>query len=377
MTFNRIKQNFVNIPGWTTQRKIVVIESDDWGSVRMSSKDAIAKLTEFGHDFEKDLYGKYDSLASEEDLTALFEVLHSVKDKNGRPAVLTANANMANPDFKKIKECNFQEYHYEIFTDTLKKYPKHGNAFQLWQEGMQHQVFHPQFHGREHVNVLRWLRALSKGDELIRAAFDFEIFGLKQIKSENLRDGFMRALDYENESQFDVIKQSLIDGAKIFKEKFGYSSKSFIAPSYVWDAKVEEVLNDLGIRYLQGIRYQYQPELNKQELQKKIHFLGQKNKLKQRYLIRNAFFEPTLLGKSNTIENVLKSMQTAFFWNKPVILSTHRINFIGFLNEQNRNKNLILLQQLLQKIIHQWPNVEFMTSDRLGDLINVKEKKGL
>ena len=35
-----------------------------------------------------------------------------------------------------------------------------------------------------------------------------------------------------------------------------------------WDEKVEEVLNESGIKYLQGIRYQYQPELNKKELQK-------------------------------------------------------------------------------------------------------------
>ena len=34
-----ITHNLLNIPGWRTKRHIVVIESDDWGSIRMPSKD--------------------------------------------------------------------------------------------------------------------------------------------------------------------------------------------------------------------------------------------------------------------------------------------------------------------------------------------------
>ena len=30
-----ITSKIINIPGWTTNRKIIVIESDDWGSIRM------------------------------------------------------------------------------------------------------------------------------------------------------------------------------------------------------------------------------------------------------------------------------------------------------------------------------------------------------
>jgi hypothetical protein len=32
-----IVRNLANLPGWCTNRKIVVIESDDWGSIRMPS----------------------------------------------------------------------------------------------------------------------------------------------------------------------------------------------------------------------------------------------------------------------------------------------------------------------------------------------------
>ena len=38
------KKIITNIKGWRTNRKIVVIESDDWGTIRMSSKEAFNSL---------------------------------------------------------------------------------------------------------------------------------------------------------------------------------------------------------------------------------------------------------------------------------------------------------------------------------------------
>ena len=39
-----ITHNLLNILGWRTKRHIVVIESDDWGSIRMPSKKVYDKL---------------------------------------------------------------------------------------------------------------------------------------------------------------------------------------------------------------------------------------------------------------------------------------------------------------------------------------------
>ena len=147
MKFEYLIQNLANIPGWHSKRKIVVIESDDWGSIRMRSSETIRSLSKAGIHIS-DPYNLNDSLASEQDLSNLFEVLASVKDIHNKPAVLTANTIVANPDFQKIRNSDFSEYHYEWFTDTLKKYPKHQNSFKLWKEGMGHQIFHPQYHGR-------------------------------------------------------------------------------------------------------------------------------------------------------------------------------------------------------------------------------------
>ena len=86
---------------------------------------------------EECLYNSNDCLESNEDMEALFEVLESVKDKNNNPAILTANNIIANPDFEKIQQSNFQEYHYEPFTTTLKRDPKRDRVLSLYKEGIQ------------------------------------------------------------------------------------------------------------------------------------------------------------------------------------------------------------------------------------------------
>ena len=94
-------RNLIYLPGFRTKRKIIVIESDDWGSIRMASKEAYNILLNSGYPVDQSTYNKNDALESNEDLEMLFEVLSSVKDKNGNSAIITANTIVANPDFEK------------------------------------------------------------------------------------------------------------------------------------------------------------------------------------------------------------------------------------------------------------------------------------
>ena len=122
MNINSVINYALNIKGWHTNKKIIVIHSDDWGSVRIPSNTVRQKLKLHPEIITSSAYAKYDTLASTSDLEALFEVLNSVKDKNNKPAVLTANCLMANPNFDKIKQDNFHAYHYEHLTETFARY---------------------------------------------------------------------------------------------------------------------------------------------------------------------------------------------------------------------------------------------------------------
>ena len=89
--------------------------------------------------------------------------------------------------------------------------------------------------------------------------------------------------------------------------------------------------------------------------------------------VRNVVFEPTSNSSSVTI--ALKQIQTAFFWNRPAIISSHRVDFCGHIDPKNRKIGIQALRELLQKIVRRWPEVEFMSSAELGkDIQNEKGK---
>ena len=356
--------NLQNIPGWRTGRRIVVFESDDWGSIRMPSKDVYNNLISRGFKIDGSDYNRLDSLENNDDLLMLYEVLRSHKDKNGNPAIMTANLIVANPDFKKIKESEFTQFFYEPVIETLQRYPNHDNVVKLWKEGVKERLFYPQFHGREHVNVVRWLEALRQKTPEIMVTFDYET-----TFSGNGDYNFMEVLDFNSHDDISLMKESISDGLNLFEHIIGYRSKSFIPPCYTWDSSVEETLYKCGVRYIQGLVVQLLPTGSFGKYKKRYHFLGGKNKLGQYYLVRNAFFEPSLSKSTDTVGECLNRIETAFRWHKPAIIGTHRINFIGSIDVRNRERNLRFLDELLRRMLQKWPDIEFMTSEQLGDLI--------
>ncbi|MDR8390247.1 hypothetical protein NC796_03785 [Aliifodinibius sp. S!AR15-10] len=335
----------------------------------MSSKNNLTKLSDLGIKTQRCHYDENDALASEEDLTQLFELLSSHKDSQGKCPVITANVIMTNPDFDKIKAADFTEYHYEVFTETLDKYPNHKNSFKLWKEGIKGSLFYPQYHGREHLNVMRWMKCLKDSESETRKAFNAGVFGLSNTVVSEDRKSHLASYDWDDHDSRDFVLRSIPDGLSLFEKLFGFKSLSSIAPNYYWHYDVEQVLRDNGVRYIQGSAVQKSPIINGKQYKKIRHFTGQKNDLGQWYLVRNCKFEPSSDPSIDWVNHCLNHIRTAFFWGKPAIIESHRVNYIGFIHQKNRDKSLQMLDLLLKKIIDTWPEVEFMTSDQLGKLI--------
>ena len=368
---SNISHTLLNLPGWHTRRKIVVIESDDWGSIRMPSKEVYNKFLEKGIRVDKDPYCRYDSLATPDDLEALFEVLSSVKDKNGKPAVLTANTVTANPDFEKIKTSDFTQYYYEPFTDTLKRNKETEKSFELWKQGMQSGVFHPQFHGREHLNVKKWMKTLQSGEEVTRLAFELGTFGLTTEVDDRIKGNYMGAFNSglpEDTAEYDVI---LKEGLDLFEKIFGYRSLSFIPTTYTWSPHIEPELKQNGVKYLQGMVHQRIPIDDDTTFKyKKNNFTGYLSKAGLLYVTRNAYFEPSQYPENDWFADCLKRVDIALRWGKPAIISIHRLNFIGNIDDNNRKRNLALFRRLLTVIVKKYPEVEFMSSAKLGSILD-------
>lgn len=365
----KITHNLLNIPGWCTKRHIVVIESDDWGSVRMPSKEVYDKLLNNGIRVDKCHYCKNDSIASEDDLSLLFDVLNSVKDINGNPVKITANSIVANPDFEKIKESDFEEYHYKLITEGLRKIKGCENSLNLWNEGNDKGFFIIQSHGREHLNVSRWMHYLKQNYKETRFAFDLGVYGLStNITSEN-RKSFLPAFDFATADEEKKVNLIAIDGLRLFEEIFGFKSTSFIAPNYVWGKSLEKTIYNNGVTYIQGQQVARFRNSTNENNKKRIRYIGKTNNFGQIDLARNCTFEPSENLQKDWISSCLKDIEIAFRWNHPAIICSHRVNYIGTININNRDNGLKQLSILLKEIKKRWPNVEFMSSNELGDLI--------
>ena len=360
-----IGSNIINFQGPRLKKKVVVFESDDWGTIRMpniKSRDSLCQ--KFQNNFNVTTYDYVDNLANVHDLEALFGVLSKYKDCKGNHPIITANTIVANPDFEKIRQSGFAEYFYEPFTETLNKYHTHTNTFKLWKEGISAGVFYPQLHGREHLNVYVWLELLKNGEQSSLEAFNHNTWVMKSDEGKRLDIAF----NYKNKEGFSFAEKYLRESADLFEAIFGYKSKSYIAPSYTWNYEIEKVLYSLGVNTIQSGLYQILPEYDIKNGSKRIkkHYNGQRNSLGQVYLMRNSHFEPTLIKNIDLVSKCMGDIACAFMWGKPAVISVHRLNFIGNLCEENRTNTLFLLDSLLRKILKQYPDVEFTTSDKLG-----------
>jgi len=299
-------------------------------------------------------------------------VLSSVKDKNGNPAILTANNIVANPDFDKIKESGYQQYFYKPFTQTLEEYPNHDRVMDLYNEGIGSKIIKPQFHGREHLNVTRWLRDINNNTTYLLDAFEQKMFSLHWKENNPYGNEYMDGYDCDSRADVDNLEGLINDGIRIFNGIWGFESKSFIANCYIWPNEAEPVLKENNVQYIQGLPLQFVPVLEQgNKYKKKFHYTGQKNKLGQMYLVRNAFFEPSVYPKIDWVDECLKRIELAFKYKTPAIISTHRLNFISSIHEEN-SRNLTSLQELLKKIVQKWPDAEFVSSDELGDILKHK-----
>lgn len=368
-TARSIVKKLSNIPDWKSNRRIIVIESDDWGSVRMPSIECFNRLEKSGislshGDIQR--FNQYDTLASSHDLESLFEVLSSVKDSSGKHAVFTLGCVVANPDFHRIRSSGFMEYSYEPFTETLKRCPKCEHAFDLWKEGIDTGIFVPQMHGREHLNVIAWMKALQESEAHTMSAFNEGVWGFKPAL--NHISSYQAAFDLADPGDLDYHRSVICDGLRLFEQLFGYRAVFFIPPNGVFNNSLNQVLAANGIKYRASSKIQSEV-LSIGKTRTRLHYHGQKDRNGIRYILRNCVFEPSRTG-IDWVNRCLHEIHEAFSWHKPAIISTHRVNYVGKLHPENRANGLKQLSDLLKRIIKKWPDVEFMTTEQLGTMMD-------
>jgi len=351
-----------NVIGAKTHHKLVAFYVDDWGSVRTRDKKAVEYLKNKGVDVDKNRFSRYDSLASATDLCALFDTLQSVKDKNGKNACFTAVMNPCNPNFEAIRNNGFTRFVSEPFTETLHKYG-YSDVFKLWKEGITLQIFYPMFHGTEHVSRSQLMRALQIDNKPDVWAFECDSVG-----TYGSLQGVMLPYYIENAKDNEALARSIRDGLDTFKLLFGFSARQFRAGGDVISPALYPVLKAFGIEYMDETMYAKR-YIGDGKYKKCYSYMGKINQTGQKLLVRNCVFEPTNPLSKDPVGHCLMMIDSAFRCHKPAIISSHRVEFVGSIDEKKRSVGLSQLAILLKEIVKRYPTVEFVNADRLGELL--------
>lgn len=362
LSYHKLYPSICELLDYRTNRHIVVIESDDWGAIRIPSEDVKKYFIKEGINMNEHPFERNDTLEMDSDLEALYDVLLSYQDYKGNHPVITANTLVANPDFKRIKDADYQSYFYEPIANTYLSYPHSANVPSLINSGIKQGIFYPQSHGREHFNVSLWLKALQNKDRKVLDAFERNMCVVfhPNNKPGNLA---MIALKYDNLAERDIVIQSVKDGLNIFEDTFGFRSKSYVAPCYTWPKTMETMLANNGVEMIQTDRVYTNSDNN----QTYYHYSGESSGGRKtlKYSVRNCNFEPSISGNSEEWKECLTSIESCFDANKIAVISSHRLNYVAGISQENRDNTLRQLKLLLTKICQKWPDVEFMNSAQI------------
>lgn len=356
LTFReKLAKYYINAVGWHTKRKMLLIESDDWGSVRMASRDAYETIFQETQR-EGCFFDRYDSIESSRDLELLFEVLSSVKDMNGNPVVMSPMSLVANPNFEAVEKNGFTEYVYETVLDTYKRFPDTQKSFDIAMEGIRYGVWFPQFHGREHINFKRWLRTLQLNDKLSKIAFQHHSLhsGLMPMTID-----FFNAFDFDSVNDKSYLEEVMQGGLSLFEKIWGYKAIAFCAPCGVISREDIDVAAQNGVKLAAG---QYFSPRGNGIYKKNDKRWGDRGLCEMLFYRRNCKFEPSRTHSIDWVDRCLYEINIAFRLGKPANIDSHRVNYIGRIYPENRDYTLREMKRLLNEIVKRWPNVEFVTS---------------
>ena len=354
--------------GKKVHQKIVIFESDDWGSNRIASKEDYEKLIKEGILTDNcSVYDKCDTIARPKDLELLFEVLSSVKDSEGHNAIITPFFTPVNPDFDKIRNSNYTVYYYETFLQTLAKQGLDREVLNLWKQGIDSNLIDIEYHGREHLCVPLWMQYLQGGKG--KEAFKYHFYTIHDNFLPHVVDAFRPTLYFNDEDQKLFLGKTISEGLDILNETLNAKPFVFAPANGVSHSFFDEILAQKGIILIHNSK-RFEPDGHGGGMT--VNIRSMKNEFGQFYYNRNCLFEPVQVSY-DPVDFCLAQIEGAFNWHKAAIISTHRVNYIGSIIPKNRELGLSQLERLLKAIIVKWPDVVFKSSKDYAKMIKDNE----
>jgi hypothetical protein len=202
-------------------------------------------------------------------------------------------------------------------------------------------------------------------------AFKRGFWGFRNENTSSI--SYQAAFDLDQMSTLSLQREIIESGLELFEKLHDRKASAFVPPNGAIHKDIICYAVTQGIKYVSSPKIHNEPQ-GSGKVKRRFRYLGMKGGGEMIYLTRNCFFEPSYAGKGYSVNDCMQHIQIAFMLRKPAIISTHRVNYIGGLSERNRVEGNNALSKLLTSIILKWPDVEFMTTVQLGDLIKNDKK---
>jgi hypothetical protein len=350
-------------------KKYVVFAIDDYGNTRVPAKDPILNTNSTNR------FDLVDTLETRTDLELLFEVLKSVTDQYGNHAVFTPFSLTHNVNVESLLD---GEFAVELLPDTFKKLSNsnpenYSGAWETLNVGMEEGIFAPEFHGREHFSYDMVKKLWDEFPEFRKEVMIKK--GLYDIDHWNSKYNgrWNSSFSYFNGADVGSFKNILSEGVQAFRSVYGKSPKAFTPPGQEFPTQLISYCSKLGLKAIDRPFLTVKSWDKKKSYQLNINWLGKGEEPTR--IVRNIVFEPALDGYLSSISRVISDVGKAFNHKKPVIISSHRANFCGAIDERYRQKGLLNLRLLLNELLKKHPDVCFVSYAVLVELIRKNDLK--
>lgn len=316
---------------------ILIIESDDWGAGPLQQAEALTRIS---------------------------AVLQRIRDRSGRPAVMTLGIILEVPDGPRIDTTSCTEYRALPFTD-----PRFDQIRAAIQGGIAAGVFAPQLHGQSHY----WPPALMTAATNTPAVGDWltnpEPAATEYLPS-HLQSRWVDASSLPSRALSpDEIQQAAAVEARGYQALFGNDPQVAVATTFVWNDAVEAAWAQAGVEVIitPGHRSACRNAAGKPDCVDASMLSGERSLSGQTYLVRDIYFEPTL---GHSPQRLVDGLLTRTYQGRASLVETHRFNFL-----QALDASLATLEAGLKAALVVSPNLRFITPLELARAIQNRDPK--
>ena len=314
---------------------VLIIESDDWGAGPLAQADALARLS---------------------------DMLQRIRDRSGRPAVMTLGVILEVPDGPRIAASGCSVYHALPLTEA-----RFDAVRAAMLSGVAAGVFVPQLHGQCHY----WppaLMAAAQHDSAVRDWLTAPEPAATEGLPSPLQSRWVDASSLPSHAlPAEAIRQAVAAEARTYQTLFGSAPQVAVATTFVWDDAVEAAWAQVGVETVitPGRRATCRNAAGQPGCIDATLLTGERSLADQTWLVRDVYFEPAL---GHAPQRLVEGLRTRTRQGRACLVETHRFNFL-----QAPDASLAALEAGLREALARCPDLRFVTPLELAHAIRQRD----